>query len=382
MAVTTRPQALSSKPPARGLNFGPGPALLPESVLVKAQEALWSFEDTGMGIAEISHRSPRFQELMERLQTGVRTLLKIPDTHEVLFIPAGATPHFDLVPVNLALGAGCRQAAYAITGHWSRLAYHEASRLIEATVATEVGAGYGRSSAERQIPDVAHWSVDRRVAYLYYTDNESIDGIEFPGPPEIPSTPLVSDMTANLFSRPVPVERFDLIFAGVQKNLGITGLGIVIVRKTCLHEAIPGWPPIFCYGRWAESRSMYNTPPTLNWYFALLMVEWMEAQGGVGALAVRNARKASLLYATIDQSGGFYRNAVAPACRSRMNVPFTLPTDTLTSRFLEEAARSRLLQLEGHRSTGGCRASIYNAMPESGVRALCEFMNRFMQRAG
>lgn len=363
----------------RGWNFGPGPALLPEPVLEQAREALWCFEDSGMGIAEISHRSDRFLKLIERTESGLRALMGIPDTHEVLFLPGGATPHFTLIPLNLALGRKMHRAAYALTGHWSRQALREAATVIDPVVAADLGEA--SPDGVRAIPEPARWSVDPTLAYLYYTDNESIDGIEFQTPPAFP-VPLVADMTANFCSRPVAVGDFALLYAGVQKNLGITGMGVVIVRKDLLTREIPGWPPILCYGQWAAQHSLYNTPPTLNWYFAHLMVEWMQGEGGLRALATRNARKAAFLYETIDQSGGFYRNPVAPSARSRMNVPFTLPTDTLTQRFLAEAARAGFLQLEGHRSVGGCRASIYNAMPEEGVRALCEFMNEFRRRAG
>ncbi|MHB1543311.1 MAG: 3-phosphoserine/phosphohydroxythreonine transaminase [Gammaproteobacteria bacterium] len=382
MAPSILHQPVSAPCSERGWNFGPGPALLPDSVLTQARDALWCFEDSGMGIAEISHRSKRFLELVERLQIGLRSLLAIPSTHDVLLIPGGATPHFSLIPINLALARGTRHATYAITGHWSRQAHREARTLIDSTVAIDIYTESGTRSNVRMIPELPLWSIDSSTAFLYYTDNESIDGIEFPAPPAITMPPLVSDMTANLFSRPVPIDRFDLIYAGVQKNLGITGLSIVIIRKDHLHKEIPGWPPILCYGSWAESQSMYNTPPTLNWYFALLMVEWMEAQGGLEALAARNDRKSSLLYQTIDQSGGFYQNAVSPTCRSRMNVPFTLTSQSLTEQFLKEASHSGLLQLEGHRTVGGCRASIYNAMPEAGVQNLCEFMNEFRHHAG
>ncbi len=378
MAASTLPQSLPATRVQRGWNFGPGPAMLPDTVVKRAQEALWCFEDTGMGIAEISHRSRRFLELALKLETGVRTLLEIPDSHDVLFIPGGATPHFSLIPLNLALARGTRRATYAITGHWSRLAHREARTLIDATIAIDAD----HDSDTRAIPELAHWSIDPEAAFLYYTDNESINGVEYPAPPAVRTPPLVSDMTANLFSRPVPIDRFDLIFAGAQKNLGITGLGIVIVRKERLHKAIAGWPSILSYGDWADSRSMHNTPPTLNWYFALLMVEWMEEQGGLPALATRNARKASILYQTIDQSGGFYRNTVSPECRSRMNVPFKLSTPQLTELFLREASQSGLFQLDGHRSVGGCRASIYNAMPEAGIQELCVFMNEFRRHAG
>ncbi|EQD61402.1 phosphoserine aminotransferase, partial [mine drainage metagenome] len=214
----------------------------------------------GMGVAEISHRSPRFMELADRLESGLRALFAIPRTYDVLFLPGGATPHFSLIPVNLALARKTPHAAYAITGHWSRLAHHDAQTLVDATVAIDTYAEPAAGPGGRTIPELSRWSVDPQAAFLYYTDNESIDGIEFPAPPAVSMPPLVSDMTANLCSRPVPIERFDLIFAGAQKNLGVTGMGLVIVRKDRLEKEISGWPPILSYGCWAESHSMPNTP--------------------------------------------------------------------------------------------------------------------------
>jgi phosphoserine aminotransferase len=365
----------------RGWNFGPGPAYLPEEVIREAQDALWHFGRTGMGIAEISHRDPLFLRLLEGLEERIRRLLQLPDSHTILFMAGGAKPHFSLIPLNLSRPHR-RRAAYALTGYWSRLARAEASVLIQAEVAAEISTR-GNPEHPTVIPDPAQWALPEAIDYLYYTDNESIDGIEFAAPPVREGVCLVSDMTANLFSRPIPhLDTFDLIFAGAQKNLGITGLAIVILRKEALGGSLEGWPRYLLYQEWMTHHSMVNTPPTFNLYLADLMARWMEKEGGLVALAARNRKKADLLYAAIDQSGGFYRNGISPTCRSRMNVPFRLADEDQTPRFLEMAAGAGLVQLAGHHSVGGCRASIYNAMPETGVRQLSEFMREYQRTAG
>ncbi len=384
-APVSRPESISGSALGggeRSWNFGPGPAYLPEDVIREAQDALWQFGRTGMGIAEIGHRDPRFLELLEGLEERIRRLLQLPDSHAVLFMAGGARPHFSLVPLNLSWPHR-KRAAYALTGYWSRLARADASVLIQAEAAVEVS----REEIPEHptlIPDPARWTLMEPVDYLYYTDNESIDGIEFSAPPPVrDDLRLVSDMTANLFSRPIPrLEHFSLIFAGAQKNLGITGLAIVILRKDDLGGSFEGWPRYLLYREWMTNRSMVNTPPTFNLYVADLMARWMEKEGGLAALAVRNRKKADLLYATIDQSAGFYRNGISPAHRSRMNVPFRLADESQTPRFLAAAAGAGLVQLAGHHSVGGCRASIYNAMPEAGVRHLVEFMQEYQRTAG
>jgi phosphoserine aminotransferase len=384
-ATTPRPEPVSGSLPERrerSWNFGPGPAYLPEDVIREAQDALWRFDGTGMGVAEISHRDPRFLGLVEGLEERIRRLLQLPDSHTLLFMAGGARPHFSLVPLNLSWPHR-KRAAYALTGYWSRLARTDASVLIQTEAAVEVPPG-GTPEQPTRIPDPAHWACVEPVDYLYYTDNESIDGIEFASPPPVrDGLRLVSDMTANLFSRPIPrLESFSLIFAGAQKNLGITGLAIVILRKADLVGSLEGWPRYLLYREWVAHHSMVNTPPTLNLYLADLMARWMEKEGGLAALAVRNRKKADLLYAAIDQSGGFYRNGISPASRSRMNVPFRLADESQTPRFLAAAADAGLVQLAGHHSVGGCRASIYNAMPEAGVRHLTEFMREYQRTAG
>ncbi len=375
-----RPDPLPGRVPGpgeRSWNFGPGPAYLPDEVVREAQEALWRFGETGMGVAEISHRDPLFLELVEGLEARVRRLLALPASHAVLFMAGGARPHFSLVPLNLSKPRRGR-TAYALTGYWSRLARSDAAVLVQTEVAAEIPEGDPVA-----IPDPARWNLREPVDYLYYTDNESIDGVEFGSPPVVGGLPLVADMTANLFSRPIPdPDVFDLIFAGAQKNLGITGLAIVMVRKEALAGSLEGWPRYLQYRDWIACRSMVNTPPTFNLYMADLMARWMEKEGGLAVLAARNRKKADLLYAAIDQSGGFYRNRVAPACRSRMNVPFRLADERRTPQFLEAARGAGLVQIAGHHSVGGCRASIYNAMPEAGVRQLCEFMREYQRTAG
>lgn len=357
----------------RARNFGPGPAYLPDTVVARLADDFVNFGGSGLGLAEVSHRGPLFRPVVEGLEERLRRLLALPERYAILWLHGGATPHFGLVPLNLARRHG--RADYVLSGHWSERAWEEARRFVPARVVARA------SAPPVTVPPVTEWALDPEADYVYYTDNESVDGVEFPTPPRT-ERPLVADMTANFLSRPVDVRPHVLLYAGVQKNLGVTGLGVVVVDREALPDDIPGVPRTDVYAVHLAAGSMLNTPNTLAWYTALLMLEWIESQGGLEALALRNRRKAERLYAVLDRSGGFYRNEVAPAYRSRMNVPFTLAEPALLPHFFREAADAGLHQLEGHRSRGGVRASLYNAQPEEAVAELCGFLEEFQRRHG
>jgi phosphoserine aminotransferase len=320
---------------------------------------------------ELSHRSKAFYDCAAEAEADLRELLAIPGNYRVLFMQGGATAQFALVPMNLAASDGV--ADYVNTGHWSRKAIAEGQRYCRVHVAADAAAShYG------DVPPQRDWRLTPGAAYLHYTPNETIGGVEFPFVPE-GTAPLVADMSSTLLSRPLEVSRYALIYAGAQKNIGPAGLCVVIVREDLLDRARPATPAVFNYGLVADDNSMLNTPPTFAWYMAGLVFKWLQAQGGLPVMADRNESKAQLLYATIDRSG-FYRNPVAHACRSLMNVHFTLPRPELDAVFVAEAAQAGLLNLKGHRAVGGLRASLYNAMPPEGVEALVAFMGDFARR--
>jgi len=358
----------------RVYNFSAGPATLPLPVLERAREELLDWGGTGMSVMEMSHRGKDFVAIAERAEADLRRLMGIPEDYHVLFLQGGATSQFAMVPMNLLRGRG--RADYIDTGLWSRKAIKEARRYCEVNVAASSEAqGY------TTIPPRETWRLDPQAAYVHYTPNETIGGVEFHWVPDTGEVPLVADMSSTILSRPVDVSRFGLIYAGAQKNIGPAGLTVVIVRKDLVGETLPGTPTMFDYAAHAEAGSMLNTPPTFAWYLAGLVFQWLLEQGGLEAMAERNRRKAEKLYAAIDASG-LYRNPVDPACRSWMNVPFTLADPRLDAAFLAEAEAAGLVALKGHRSVGGMRASIYNAMPEEGVDRLIEFMQDFERRHG
>lgn len=357
----------------RPFNFSAGPAMLPEPVLEQAREELLDWRGSGMSVMEMSHRGKEFMTIAGEAEADLRELLAIPANYKVLFLQGGATSQFAMVPMNLLRGRF--QADYLNTGLWSKKAIAEAERYCRVNVA---------ASAEDQgfagIPAPSEWQLNAQAAYLHYTPNETINGVEFHFIPEI-EVPLVADMSSTILSRPLDVSRFGLIYAGAQKNIGPAGLTLVIVREDLLGETVSGTPSMYDYRRHADNGSMLNTPPTFAWYIAGLVFKWLQAQGGLEAMGERNRRKAALLYRAIDGSE-FYRNPIDPSCRSWMNVPFTLPDEALQKPFLAEAKEAGLLTLAGHRSVGGLRASIYNAMPEEGVRALVDFLAEFARRHG
>lgn len=360
----------------RVFNFSPGPAALPQEVLETARDELLDFRGTGMSVMEMSHRSAAFLAVAEEAEADFRELLAVPDDYAVLFLQGGATLQFAMVPLNL-LGDGVR-ADYVDTGAWSAKAIKEARRFCEVNVAaSSEGRGY------TDIPDPAAWSLSADAAYLHLCSNETIGGVQFHDFTAISElgVPLVADMSSDILSRPLDIPRFALIYAGAQKNIGPAGLTVVVVRKDLLGRARPATPSLMDYAVHAEAGSMSNTPPTFAWYLAGLVFKWMKAQGGVAALAAANRRKADKLYDVLDRSN-FYRAPVAKPFRSVMNVPFTLPDPALDKPFLAGAEARGLANLKGHRSVGGMRASLYNAVPEAAVDALVDYLESFEHEHG
>lgn len=360
---------------SRAYNFSPGPAALPEPVLRQAQAEMLEYRDTGASIVEISHRGEEFLDVARRTEADLRTLLSIPDDYAVLFTAGGATTVQALLPLNFA-NAG-QAVDYVVTGHWGKTAMKQAAPTADARVAASTEAGGFRS-----LPPRGEWSLSPDAAYVHVTANETIHGVEFRGIPDVGDVPLIADFSSSIASEPLDISRFGAIYAGAQKNLGPVGIAVLIVRRELMERAGQPRAPIFDYRAQLEGESMLNTPPSWNWYMLGLTVKWMLDEGGVAEFARRNARKAALLYAAIDGSGGFYRNEVATHARSRMNVPFFLHDPALDAAFLSESKAAGLVALKGHRVLGGMRASIYNAMPEAGVQALADFMQEFQQRHG
>ena len=355
-------------------NFSPGPAVLPHAVLEQAQAELLDWQGSGMSVMEMSHRGKEFMSIAAQAEADLRTLMAIPNNYKVLFLQGGAHSQFAMIPMNLARGK--QQADYLDTGDWSLKAIEEGKRYIDINViASSADSNY------TTIPPFANWQCNPNADYLHYTSNETIRGVEFDWIPEVQDVPLVVDMSSDILARPVDVSRFGLIYAGAQKNIGPAGLTLVIVREDLLGQVLDGTPSMFNYQIYAETESMYNTPPTYAWYLSGLVFQWLIKQGGLEAMSKLNQRKAEKLYAAIDASD-FYNNPVDPDCRSWMNVPFTLANASLEKRFLDEAAQVGLVTLKGHRLVGGMRASIYNAMPEEGVDALIAFMREFEARNG
>ena len=350
-------------------NFSAGPAVLPAAVLEQARDELLDWHGSGMSVMEMSHRSKEYLSIAEQAEADLRELLSIPANYRVLFLQGGATSQFSMVPMNLLRGK--QQADYVNTGAWSKKALAEARRYCDVSVVAS-----SEDSNFTTIPAFDGWQRNTDAAYLHYTPNETIGGVEFHWVPECGDVPLVVDMSSTILSRPIDVSRFAVIYAGAQKNIGPAGLTVVIVRDDLLGETLAGTPSMFDYKLHADNGSMLNTPPTFGWYLAGLVFQWLKQQGGLAAMAVINQRKSQRLYDAIAQSG-FYSSPVDADCRSWMNVPFTLADATLDGEFLSRAKSAGLLNLKGHRSVGGMRASIYNAMPEAGVDALIDFMGEF-----
>jgi phosphoserine aminotransferase len=358
----------------RVFNFAAGPAVLPLEVLQQTREELLDWHGCGMSVMEISHRSKAFIGVAQEAESTLRELLGVPAGYKVLFLQGGATGQFSAIPLNLATADST--VDYINTGAWSKKAIGEAKRLTKVNVAAdEAASGYCT------VPVHSALKLTPGAAYVHYTPNETIGGVEFPYVPATNGVPLVADMSSTLLSRPIDVSKFGLIYAGAQKNIGPSGLCVVLVREDLIDQARPGTPSVWDYKAMADEGSMLNTPPTFGLYVAGLVFKWLKAQGGLQGMAERNRAKAEKLYRAIDESG-FYRNPVAKNCRSWMNVPFTLAKPDLDKTFLAEAQAAGLTNLEGHRSVGGMRASIYNAMPPAGVDALVSFMQDFQRRHG
>ena len=359
----------------RVFNFSAGPAALPEPVLQQAAAEMLDWNGSGMSVMEMSHRGPEFMGIHAQAMALVRELLAVPAGYQVLFMQGGGLGENAIVPLNL-LGANPK-ADFVVTGSWSKKSYKEAQRYGDIRLAVDAA----QNGLYQGIPPASDWKLRADAAYVHVCTNETIDGVEFNFAPDTGTIPLVADMSSQILSRVVDVSKYDLIFGGAQKNIGPAGLTIVIVRDELLDQAHPLCPSAFHYRTVAAHDSMYNTPPTYAIYIAGLVFKWLKAQGGLAGIEAKNSAKAQSLYGFIDASS-LYENRVDPACRSRMNVPFFLNDETLNDAFLKGAKARGLVQLKGHRSVGGMRASLYNAMPIEGVQALTGYMAEFEKSGG
>ena len=358
----------------RIFNFSAGPAVLPVVVLEEVQRDLLTLPGVGMSILEISHRSKPFDEIIAGCEADLRSLAGIPDGYHVLFLQGGASLQFSMVPMNLLPSGG--SADYIVTGAWSEKAVKEAKRVGSVKI-----AGSTASGNFTRVPAQAELTLDPSAAYVHYTTNNTIFGTEFPYVPDVGAVPLVADTSSDMFSGPIDVSKYALIYAGAQKNLAPAGVTLVIIRDDMVKRTPSSLPTMLQYGVHVENKSLYNTPPVFAIYVMRLVLKWLIAQGGLKAIEARNTRKAGKLYAEIDRSG-FYKGHAAKDSRSRMNVTFRLPNEELEKRFAKEGTAAGLDGLKGHRSAGGVRASIYNAFPEVGVDALVQFMQEFERKSG
>jgi phosphoserine aminotransferase len=367
--------------PQRPYNFAPGPATLPEAVLRQAADEMLDWHGSGMGVMEMSHRGQEFISIYEQAEATLRELLAVPANFRILFMQGGGLGENAIVPLNLAGPAAGGLVDVVVTGSWSQKSLKEAQRYADARAAAS-NEGNGRTA----LPPPMSWSLRDGAAYVHVCSNETIDGLEMASLPDLAAlgcrSPLVADCSSHILSRPIDWSRVGVVFAGAQKNIGPAGLTLVFVRDDLLDRALPICPSAFHYKTVAEHGSMYNTPPTYGIYIAGLVFQWVKAQGGVAEMDRRAAEKAALLYTCLDDSGGFYANRVEKSARSRMNVPFFLADESLNDAFLAGAREAGLLQLKGHKSVGGMRASLYNAMPLAGVQALVGYMKDFARRHG
>ena len=355
-------------------NFSAGPAVLPVEVLEEAQRDLLELPGVGMSVLEISHRSQPFDEIIQGCEADLRKLAGIPDTHKVLFLQGGASQQFSMVPMNLLPAGG--SADYIVTGVWSQKAVKEAKRVGRVNI-----AGSTESDNFTRVPRQNELALDANAAYVHYTTNNTIYGTEWHAVPETGAVPLVADASSDIFSGPIDVSKFALIYAGAQKNLAPAGVTLVIIRDDMVARTPSTLPTMLQYAVHVENQSLYNTPPVFAIYIMRLVLKWLLARGGLEGIAQQNMRKAGKLYAEIDRTG-FYRGHAQPDSRSRMNVTFRLPNEDLEKKFVKESTAAGLDGLKGHRSVGGLRASIYNAFPEAGVDALVQFMREFERRNG
>ena len=353
----------------RIFNFSAGPATLPLEVLETARDELTNWHGSGMSVMEMSHRGKEYMSIHAEAEADLRTLLGIPANYKVLFLQGGATAQFAMVPMNLLHGKA--SADYLHTGEWSKKAIKEAKKFGQVNIVA--------SSEDKNFsyaPAFSTWKLDPNAAYVHITSNETIGGVEIFDTPNTGDVPLVADMSSNILSRPIDVSKYGLIYAGAQKNIGPAGVTVVIVREDLLGQTVPGTPTVFDYKVQAEAESMYNTPPTYGIYIAGLVFKMLKAKGGISAMERANRAKAQLLYDVLDASS-FYSTPVARENRSLMNIPFTLKDAALDAEFLKGAEARDMIQLKGHRTVGGIRASIYNAMPVEGVQALADYMKEF-----
>ena len=353
----------------RVYNFNPGPATLPLEVLKEAQSELLNFDGTGMSIMEISHRTPAYERVHNQAKADILSLMGLGDDYEVLFIQGGASLQFAMIPMNFATVE--RKGAYVLSGTFSSNAYKEAATLGVGTIAAS-----SKEGGFRHVPTQEELQIEPNAAYLHVCYNNTIYGTEFHYVPDV-KVPLIADMSSDMLSRPIDFKKFDFIYAGVQKNLGPAGVVIVVAKKSMIENSRADLPTMLRYDTFYKKNSLYNTPPAWSIYMVGKVVRWIKEQGGLSVMAERNARKAKLLYDAIDGSDGFYRGHAEPASRSFMNVTFRLPTEELEKEFVTKAAENNLIGVKGHRSVGGMRASIYNAMPVEGAEALADFMNSF-----
>lgn len=358
----------------RAYNFSAGPAPLPREVLEQARDELLDWQGLGASVMEVSHRGREFLHTAQEAEQDLRELLQIPENYHVLFLQGGARGQFAAIPLNLKGDRG--SADYVDSGYWAQSAINEARRYLKVNVVAD-----GRAGNYCAIPTQDQWQLDRDAAYLHYTPNETIGGLEFSFIPDSQDVPLVADMSSNILSGPLDVSCFGVIYAGAQKNIGPAGLTLVIVRDDLLDRGSPTCPSVFDYRQQVGHHSMYNTPPTFAWYLAGLVFKWLKRQGGLMAICEVNERKAAKLYGQIDSSD-FYQNSVEHAWRSRMNVPFALASAELDQLFLTESGEAGFRYLQGHKAVGGMRASLYNAIPERHVDALVDFMQDFERRYG
>ena len=360
----------------RVYNFGAGPAMLPEAVMRRAQEEFLDYRGIGASVIEISHRSRDFMDIVEAADALLRELAGIPENYRILYVHGGAQMQFSAIPLNLIARRQRRKAAYVVTGNFANLAAKEAARYGEIDTSCNSAA----SDFDR-IPKLDPATVDAETSYVHITSNNTIYGTRWNGFPDTGATPLVADMTSELLSRELEIDRFGVIFASLQKNLGPSGLAVVIIREDLLDFALPETPGLLHYQACADKNSLANTINTFAVYMMKLVLEWLRGEGGVGAMEQRNADKAAMLYEVVDDSDFYLGTAHAPD-RSHMNVTFNLAENDLLDTFLREAESSGLYALKGHRKVGGARASIYNAMPTAGCRALADFMRQFERRRG
>lgn len=353
----------------RVFNFGAGPAVLPDAVLDEIRAGLPALPGAGMSVLEISHRSAAFDEILQTAEANLRALAGVPDDYHVLFIQGGATLQFSMAPMNLLPAGGT--ADYVVTGAWAAQAAREAEKFGSARVAAST-----RADGFRRLPTAAEMDVSPDAAYVHLTSNNTIFGTQWPALPDVGDRPLVVDASSDILSRPIDVARHGVLYAGAQKNLGPAGVAVVIIRPDLAERGPASLPRLMRYVTYVEGGSRPNTPPVFAIYVLSLVTAWLRAEGGTEAAAARNERKAARLYAAIDRTD-FYQGVADPACRSRMNVTFRLPTPALEQKFVAEAEAEGLAGLKGHRSVGGLRASIYNAFPEAGVDALAAFLAEF-----